>query len=67
MTKKHLEITGGAGPSEAAALAAVVQRILLDEEIVCSRPRPRPVQNPWVLSARSEVPDVAWGERRDDR
>lgn len=52
----ELQITGGAGPLEAAAIAAVVQQVLFEEEVAASLPSTQHLESPWVLSVRSEVP-----------
>ncbi len=45
---KNIEISGGAGPSEAAAIAAVVAAIE-EEERVAAAVRPRPIlQSIWI-------------------
>lgn len=47
-----VEIKGGAGPAEAAAIAAVVAAIEREEAAAMSRPTLPPRQNAWVLSSR---------------
>jgi hypothetical protein len=52
----ELDIVGGAGPLEAAAIAAVVQQVRAEEELAASLPSTRRLESPWVLSARNEPP-----------
>lgn len=52
----ELEIAGGAGPLEAAAIAAVVQQVLVEEEIAAALPATQHLESKWVLSARTEPP-----------
>ncbi len=47
-----VEIKGGAGPAEAAAIAAVVAAIELEEAASMSRPALPPRQSAWVQSSR---------------
>lgn len=50
---EHIEITGGAGPEEMAAIAAVVASIE-NEEGLAAAVRPRPIhQSQWIQSGRS--------------
>jgi hypothetical protein len=49
----ELQIAGGAGPLEAAAIAAVVQQVLFEEELAASMPSVRQLESPWVLSVRN--------------
>ena len=67
-----IEITGGAGPQEAAAITAAVAKLLEDERAARATPSLRPRQSQWVLAWRPrEVPaplpshtydSVPWGE-----
>ena len=67
-----IEITGGAGPRETAAIMAVVAGLLAEEEAALARPSNRPRQSQWVLAWRPrEVPaalpshtydSVSWSE-----
>ena len=68
-----IEITGGAGPRETAAIMAVVASTLEEEAGGLARPSGRPRQSQWVLAWRPrEVPAplpshtydaVSWSER----
>lgn len=50
---EHIRITGGAGPEETAAIAAVVASIE-NEERLAAAVRPRPIhQSQWIRSGRS--------------
>jgi hypothetical protein len=51
-----LDIAGGAGPLEAAAIAAVVQQVLAEEELAAALPSTQRFESKWVLSARTEPP-----------
>ncbi len=48
----HVEITGGAGPREAAAILAAVARVLEDEAQRAAQPSVAPRQSGWVLAWR---------------
>lgn len=49
---EKLEISGGAGPEEAGAIAAVVARIEADE-LAAAAVRPHPIhQSQWVQAGR---------------
>jgi hypothetical protein len=48
MDERPITITGGAGPMEAAAIAAIVQYVLDSEDAARSRPPARSVPSPWV-------------------
>jgi hypothetical protein len=52
----ELDIAGGAGPLEAAAIAAVVQQVLTEEELQAALPSTQRLESRWVLSARTEPP-----------
>ena len=66
------EITGGAGPEETAAIAAVIASLIDEEQSAASRPALAPRQSGWVLSWRprelppplpSHIYDAeSWGE-----
>jgi len=47
-----IQIRGGAGPHEAAAIAAVLRHTLASERSGGSQPPARKGQSAWVLSAR---------------
>jgi len=49
---KEIQIQGGAGPEEAAVLAAVVERLLIDEAAAMATPATPPRQSAWVQSWR---------------
>lgn len=51
-----VQIVGGAGPLEAAAIAAVVQQVLAEEELAAAMPSTQHLESTWVLSARTEPP-----------
>ena len=48
------QITGGAGPYEAAAIVAVIARITEEQAEAASTPRSRPQQSAWVLALEDE-------------
>lgn len=48
----RIEITGGAGPQEAAAIVAAVAQVIVEEEGLRALPPVRPEQSPWVLAGR---------------
>ena len=48
----HFEITGGAGPEEMAAIAAVLTTLLEDEVTALATPSRGPRQSSWVLAWR---------------
>ena len=53
MTDRPMQIRGGAGPYEVAAIVAAVTRVLAEEEAVAATP-PRPrEQGRWVLTGRT--------------
>jgi hypothetical protein len=54
--KTDLHIAGGAGPLEAAAIAAVVQQVLAEEDLAAAMPSTQRLESRWVLSARTEPP-----------
>ena len=49
-----MEITGGADPATAAAIAVVIQRVLEDEAEAAARPEARPLLPAWTWAARVE-------------
>lgn len=53
----EIEITGGAGPFEAAAVAAVVGHLLETERIVARRRPPSHLPPAWVRAGRPRDPD----------
>ena len=48
-----MEIRGGAGPYEVAAIVAAVSRVLAEEAAKSATPRRPPEQNRWVLTGRT--------------
>jgi hypothetical protein len=48
----EIQIQGGAGPEEAAVIAAVVERLLIDEAAAMATPATPPRQSAWVQSRR---------------
>lgn len=48
----EVNISGGAGPAETAAIVAVVQYVLDAESEQKARPVSRPDLSPWVLTTR---------------
>jgi hypothetical protein len=55
-----MEIRGGAGPYEAAAIAAAIAHITEEQAAAAATPRPRNQQSAWVAALWSE------GETVDD-
>ncbi len=55
MGEPRIEVQGGAGPYEVAAVVAAVTRVLAEEEAKAVRPPPRR-QHPWVLVGRMRQP-----------
>lgn len=51
-----MEIKGGAGPHEAAAIAAAIQQAIADDEVRRSRRPKRPKLPAWITVMRSEHP-----------
>ena len=51
-----IEIKGGAGPHEAAAIAAAVHQALADEDARRSKPPKRPRLPAWITVMRSHHP-----------
>ncbi len=49
---EQIIIRGGAGPYEAAAIAAVIEQLLAEEAAQRSLPPQRPRPEAWVLSGR---------------
>lgn len=70
-----IEIRGGAGVEEAAAIVAVITHLLDTEAAAGASPRTRPRQNPWVVAGLPRAtPDplpshtyssVGWSEMDD--
>lgn len=52
MAEPPIRITGGAGPEVAAAIAAVVNRLLAEEWAAAASPPKRFMPGPWALSSR---------------
>ncbi len=52
-----IRIRGGAGPHEAAAIAAAVVLLLAEESARMAVPEGRPELSPWVSTGRSNPPD----------
>jgi hypothetical protein len=48
-----MEIRGGAGPYEVAAIVAAVTRVLAEEEAAAATPPRRQDQGRWVLTGRT--------------
>jgi hypothetical protein len=48
----EIEITGGAGPMETAAILAAVARLVEEEAAALAAPPERPGRGLWVLSGR---------------
>lgn len=48
------EITGGAGPYEAAAISAVLAYITSEQLAIAADPPPRPQQSAWVTALWAE-------------
>ncbi len=53
MTDRPMEIRGGAGPYEVAAIVAAVTRVLAEEEAVAATPARRQEQGRWVITGRT--------------
>jgi hypothetical protein len=49
-----INIIGGAGPLEAAVVAAVIQQVVADERSTASSPERREKMSNWVLAGRAE-------------
>jgi len=54
VTDPEIQIRGGAGPYEAAALAAVIVRVLEEEDVLRARRPARDVPPAWVRSGMPE-------------
>ena len=48
-----MEISGGAGPYEVAAIVAAVTQVLAEEAAAAATPRRPPEQRRWVLTGRA--------------
>ena len=48
----EIEIVGGAGPRETAAIVAALARLAEEQAWAAAFPAPRPEQGAWVLSGR---------------
>ena len=53
MTERPIEIRGGAGPYEVAAIVAAVSRVLAEEAAKHAVPSQPPEQGRWVLTGRA--------------
>ena len=53
-----IEIRGGAGPEEAAAIAAAIAHLVAEEWALSSRPQTVPRQSAWVQSWRPREIDA---------
>ncbi len=51
MTVRY-EIIGGAGPYEAAAIAAAIAAVISEQIEAAATPPQRPRQSPWVVAGR---------------
>lgn len=60
----RVEIVGGAGPREAAAIMAALSRIAEEQAWAVSFPTPRPEQGSWVLSGRPSPVENPFLHRR---
>jgi len=49
-----ITIRGGAGPMEAAAIAAVIQRMIADERAAAAKRPNRRTMSPWLVAGRHE-------------
>jgi len=58
-----LEVTGGAGPMETAAILAAVSRLVEEQLAAAAVPPERPSQSHWVLSGRPRPVQVPFSER----
>ncbi|MDH3427903.1 MAG: hypothetical protein OEM23_05655 [Gemmatimonadota bacterium] len=54
-----VEIAGGAGPAETAAIMAVVAQLASEDEAARATPAQRPRQSSWVLAWRPRQTVVA--------
>ena len=48
------QISGGAGPYEAAAIVAAIARIMEEQAAAASSPRSRPQQSAWVMAIEED-------------
>jgi len=48
----HIDIKGGAGPAETAAVVAVISHLRAEEAAAAATPSQRPRQSAWVLAWR---------------
>ena len=53
--KRAVRVKGGAGPSEAAAIAAVIQKVIDDERAAGAQPTGRRALTDWVAAGRGEA------------
>ena len=49
-----ISIKGGAGPAEAAAIAAVIAKVVSDENDAIAEPGRQPRMSDWVMAARQQ-------------
>ena len=54
-TRPEIRITGGAGPFAAAAIAAVIQRVLDEEQTAAATPLHRQRLSDWVMAGRNDA------------
>lgn len=66
MTSPKIEITGGAGPYEAAAILAAVQQILAEEQAAAVVPPARPEKAAWVKAVPPGPPRLRVAPRGDE-
>jgi len=50
-----IQIKGGAGPFAAAAIAAVIQQVLVEEQVAASVPTNGRRLSGWLIAGRDEV------------
>lgn len=55
MNGVEIEITGGAGPYEAAAIIAAIHAVLTEEQTTRAIPEQPSVPSAWVMSGRPQV------------
>lgn len=51
-----IDLGGETGPEVAAAIAAVIRRVLGEERTAAAEPPPRPILSPWVRSGLGMSP-----------
>ena len=52
---QEFRITGGAGPSEAAAIAAVISQVVADEQAAAAIPQSRRRLSAWLIAGRQDA------------